>query len=389
MENQGARVANGMTIKLVIKRGVDAPTSPPLDEKTFTGPIVTIGSDSSASLSLNAPGIAPEQAIIINEDGHVLLINRADGTILNGEALPREARRPLAQNDRLSLGAYVIIFSSSNTETHDAPVGVTRELSPSLFETLRGDYPAPTQPFQQNTQPVPPPRNAPPADVPLTTALPPSAPPNGEANAPRNFAAILDSLRTEEDSFYFLIEGGPQNGRRIPLENAETPLGWDETGQSISLDARTVVAPRALLRKDWSGVLVHTQGAGMVAVNGEPVETSRRLRNGDRLMIVPTMVTAAQNQSFLVFHEPASLLVLDSLLPQKFPPPVALEANTQTGTSLATTQLTAPVVASNQRAGLFDPQRKVLGYFSIIEVLIMIIGTLIMATIVFLVLEYS
>jgi predicted component of type VI protein secretion system len=386
MENQGAPFANDMTIKLVIKRGVDAPTSPPLDEKTFSGPIVTIGSDSSASLSLNAPGIAPEQAIIINEDGHVLLINRADGTILNGEALPREARRPLAQNDRLSIGAYVIIFSSSNTATHDAPPthdapsGVTRELSPSMFETMRGDVTLnATQPFQPNTQ----------ASAPQSSSSPTGAPPNGEANPPRNFAAILDSLRTEEDSFYFLIEGGPQNGRRIPLENAETPLGWDETGQNISLDARTVVAARALLRKDWSGVLVHTEGAGMVAVNGEPVETSRRLRNGDRLMIVPTMVTAAQNQSFLVFHEPASLLVLDSLLPQKFPPPVAPEASAQTGTSLATTQLTPPAVASQQRTKLFDSQRRVLGYFSVLEVLIMIIGTLVMATIVFLVLEYS
>ena len=106
-------------------------------------------------------------------------------------------------------------------------------------------------------------------------------------------------------------------------------------------------------------------------------------------MIVPTMVTAAQNQSFLVFHEPASLLVLDSLLPQKFPPPVALEPAAETGTSLVTTETTLPTVASKGRTKLFDPQRKLLGYFSMLEVLIMIIGTLVMATIIFLVLEYS
>src|SRR3712207_8113641 len=47
----------------------------------------------------------------------------------------------------------------------------------------------------------------------------------------RSFAAILDSLRTEEDSFYFVVESAAGQSRRVRLEAAETMIGWDETGR--------------------------------------------------------------------------------------------------------------------------------------------------------------
>jgi predicted component of type VI protein secretion system len=355
-----------MTTKLVIKRKADGPATPPLAERILSEPLITIGSDATASLRLNGSGVAPEQTVIINEDGQMLLINRAEGTILNDESLAREARRPLSHGDRLSIGDYNIFFVSAEAGTAGQTQNqarVTTRLSALPDQLMK-----------------------PPADD--NASAPPVAQRESE---PRNFAAILDSLRTEEDSFYLLVEGGPRNGQRILIEARELPLGWNATGQEVCFDVATVVAARALLRKDWTGVVVQSLGAGMIAVNGEPVEATRHLNNGDRIVIVPTAVTTAQNNVVLVFHEPASLVVLDSLLPQKLPPPVAaLEPDAQNDAGLAlTSQATAQTMtAARSRAKMFSSERKFFGYFTLMEVMLMLAFTLVTAVLIFLGLEY-
>lgn len=362
-----------MSVKLSIKRASDGADAPPLDEYTFEGPIITIGSDETASLILRGAGVAAEQVVVLVEE--LLLINRADGTALNQEALGREARRPIGHGDRLRIGDYVIIFQlpQAAAGSSQPASGAQRRSADRAFADLA------------ETATTPP---APPAPPTLAETTPPG---NGDERGQRNFAMILDSLRTEEDSFYFLIEGGTQHSRRIPIGNAEMPLGWDETGQNLAFDAAGVVAQRAVVRKDWSGVIVQAQLAAMVIVNGEPIESVRRLRNGDRLMIVPTANTSAQSQAFLVFHEPASLVVLDSLLPQKMPPPVPLQSPAEMAASLAqTASPAAAALAPNappERAVQPSAPRKIFGYFTLVEVLIMIIATLALAAIVFLLLD--
>lgn len=367
-----------MSTQLIIRRHGDAPDAAPLDQRTFDGPIITIGSDAAASLTLPGARIAPEQAIVINEDGHLLLISRADGTLLNDEPLARETRRPLADGDRLRLGDYVIIFRLTGAAPAAPGEGLTAAALSDAQRRRSGD--APTRLAE-----TPPPSPQSPA-APRATAAPPA---NGEDGAQRNFAAILDSLRTEEDSFYFLVEGGADDGRRVPIGGAELPLGWDISGQKITFDAAAVSAPRAVVRKDWSGVAVQAHSAGMVVVNGELVESTRRLRNNDRLMIVPTATTAAQNQAFLVFHEPASLVVLDSLLPQKMPPPVLLPSPAEMAASLAqAAPSSVPAVVPAGGAKPPGTPRRVFGFFTPSEILMMLVGTLALAVLVFLLLEY-
>lgn len=355
-----------MTTKLVIKRRGDGPAAPPLAERILSEPLITIGSDAAASLRLNGSGVAPEQSVIISEDDQMLLINRAEGTVLNDETLAREARRPLVHGDRLGIGDYFIYFISADD-------GVAAQTESTARATTR------LAPLREETQ-------TPSAD---NASVQPAA--NREAE-PRNFAAILDSLRTEEDSFYLLVEGGPRHGQRIVIESKELPLGWNATGQELCFDAAAVVAARALLRKDWSGVVVQSLGAGMVAVNGEAVENTRHLNNGDRIIIVPTAVTNSQNHVILIFHEPASLVVLDSLLPQKLPPPVAAPGpDAQADANLAlTSQTTAQAMAAaRSRPRIFSAERRFFGYFTLMEVLLMLTGTLVTAVLIFLVLEYS
>lgn len=358
-----------MTPKLLIRRKGDAPAAPPLDELLLADALISIGSDAAATLFLRGAEIAPEQAVIINEDGRLLLINRADGTTLNDQPMPREARRPLGHGDRLGIGDYIIILL-----TAEAPAA-------SETRTRQGDR---SNSLMQGTD------AAPQAEANAATTQNATPPPNGNERPPRNFAAILDTLRTEEDSFYLLVEGGPDDGRRVRLESLEMPLGWEETGQRIAFEAGKVLATRAVLRKDWTGVVVQSSGVGLVAVNGEPVEAARQLRNGDRLTLVPTVNTAAQNQAILIFHEPASLIALDSLLPQKLPPPVALQPVAPDASLVA--QAVAGAAASDASSGSPADQgatRKYFGYFTRGEILLMIIGTLFTAAIIFLVLEFT
>jgi hypothetical protein len=376
-----------MAIKVIIRRQGAAPGAPPFAERILDGPIITIGRDASATLQLDDPAVAPEQAVIINEDGLLLLINRADGTSLNEEALARGGRRPLAHGDRLTVGSYLVSFALSDDA--GAPDGARAAATPS--------HPAPTQASPEQSRAASQPEAA---RTPEEGTAGASSRGTGHTSA-GSFAAILDSLRTEEDRFYFLVENAGRRGERVAVETAEMLVGWDETGRYITCEAASVATARAVVRKDWSGVVVQPQSPRQVSVNGEAVETVRRLRNGDRLTLVAAAAAAGTSPEthYLIFHEPASLVVLDSLLPQQLPPPVATRvAGADNGSAGDAGQALAPVSGlaaaggartAPRRAGFFSPGRKYFGYFTLVEVLVMMTGTLVAALAIFLILEYS
>ena len=352
-------LTKSMAIRLIISRRGGA-----VEERAFNDGIVTVGSDPAATVCLSDSSVAPEHAIVINDDGQLLLINRADGTRLNGEPLPREARRTLSGGDALEVGPYTILLAPGG---ESASAGVASESQEPAAE----ERATATAPLRDEAQPP----------EPLADARQPA----------RSFASILDSLRTEEDSFYFLVETARER-RRVTLEGTEMVLGWDETGRRISCEAARVVAARAVVRKDWSGVVVLALSPGMLFVNAETVEAPRRLRNGDRLTMLPASASApaAPEENYLVFHEPASLVVLDTLLPQQLPPPIspAVEAPApaDVGSGLAPI---APAALAKKSRGLFAPDQRYFGFFTPTEVLVMVCGTLVAAVIIFLILEYS
>ncbi|HEY0170048.1 MAG TPA: FHA domain-containing protein [Pyrinomonadaceae bacterium] len=367
-----------MAIRLIIRRRGAGEGAAPAGQ-TFDGPIITIGSDPGASLHLEDPGVAPEQAIIIGGDEESpLFINRAEGTLLNGESLAREARRPLSDGDIISIGTYVISLEAGNGFRPGA--AVTRVVSGTGDEADAGRE-AP------DTRETP----AFPEDAPGTT--PAASRPTPPAAQPTSFAAILDSLRTEEDTFYFQVETATAGRLRVPVTGALMLLGWDRTGRNVACgDEAAVATVRAVVQKDWSGVVLQPEAAGGAAVNGEPVEAPRRLRNGDRVTLFPAAAGGAQDagRNFLIFYEPASLVVLDSLLPpQQLPPPVA---STHAGAEGAGALVHAPaaqppVVRESPRTPL--TARKYFGHFTFGEVALMACATVVAALIIFLILEYS
>lgn len=361
-----------MAIRLIIRRR-DGNEGAARVAQTFDGPLVTIGSDAGATLHLDDREVAAEQAIIIvGDDEAPLFINRAEGTLLNGEQLAREARRPLSDGDTISIGPFVIGFESGNGFRPGATV---KGLAPAAADYADDDDARPA-PITRDTTPLP-------ADAATTPAL-------ATTSQPTSFAAILDSLRTEEDTFYFQVETATTGRRRVPIESARLLLGWDATGQNVACGAEgTIALPRAVVHKDWSGVMLQPEAAGAALVNGEPIETARRLRNGDRVTLRPEHGPGTPDpaRNFFIFYEPASLVVLDSLLPaQQLPPPVAAPPSVSEDAA-ADALVPLPAVRTPPQVPLMS--RPFLRYYTVGEVLLMVCATLLGAFVIFLILEYS
>ena len=297
MAAAGSEQSKITSIKLTIRQEGQANPETPLKEQVFDAPLISVGRAASSSIVLEAPQIAPEQWLIINDNGAPVLVNRAEGTIWQEEVLPLAAQRPLADGDLVRTGEFVITISL-------------------LGRAIDADAPAPTEAAAEV------------ALIPLVADAPDAPPEEALATRPANrFAAILDSLRTDEDRYYFLLESGGQAGSRLLVEDQELVVGWDQTGGNITADPWAVALPRVRVTKNWSGVFAAAPHPEEVEVNGEPLREPRRLRHGDHLVIAPPLAPD-EDGVVLIFHEPTSLVVLDNLLPESLPLPVGQGAET-------------------------------------------------------------
>ncbi|MDH3530964.1 MAG: hypothetical protein OEQ28_15490, partial [Acidobacteriota bacterium] len=74
------------------------------EETVESGLIVTAGSDPGSTFVLSGTDVAPEQFIIFDEESETVLMNRAEGTSLNGGNLRPGARIALDLGDRIETG---------------------------------------------------------------------------------------------------------------------------------------------------------------------------------------------------------------------------------------------------------------------------------------------
>lgn len=330
-------------------------------EYVFDGSLFTIGSDAASTIVL--PEAAAEQAVVIQEKDHLTLFNRADGTVLNNRKLRRESMEPLNSGDEIKIGSYVIkLFAAGYAIENGSRRAAVANAAPKDIFTTSEDIAVAHLPEIQREN-----RNK--------LELP------AKKNA-RNFADILNTLRTEEDSFYFTVENGRQSERRIQIEQTEMPLGLNANGE-ICAKVEQINALYAILRKDWSGIVIETQRDGAVFVNDEAVAATRRLRNGDRV----NFKTVRQNDKtlpFLRLHEPSSLVALESLLETRSKSETA-NGNTN-GTGVFYPNEIETTVAPDLNESFLE--RRLLGYFNFFEIAAMFIGTLIGAVVIFLLLEF-
>jgi pSer/pThr/pTyr-binding forkhead associated (FHA) protein len=359
-----------MAIRFVIKQngsGKAAQDDPAIAEYVFDENLFTIGSDAANHLILEESAV--EQAVIVREEEFLTLINRAEGTSLNGKKLPREAFQPLDDGDRIEIGSYVIfVADSESTAPIDAPPDEpTAAEEPPADPPADAEIPKPDEPLALDENP--------PENKHITAREKKPPPPE----AARNFAAILDTLRTEEDSFYFIVENKAHKElRRIRLEQAEMPLGTTQRGE-IAGAAEEIQTFYAVARKDWNGILLEASKPNAIFVNGEAVAGARRLRNEDRVSFSP------QAKQTLVLHEPSSLVALESMLTSR----VGGEARFGIHKTNAPEEIGAvstSATAEKNRGSLFE--RTFFGHFSFLEVVTMFFATLIGAVLVFLFLEF-
>lgn len=338
-------------------------------EYVFDGSLFTIGSDADSTVVL--PGTAAEQAVVIQEREHLTLICRAAGIVLNEKPLRSESMEPLASGDIIKIGDYAIkyfflesasenginlpnativnhapkdIFSTSEdlAVAHLAPPEIKHENKIAENRLVKNDLPA-----KKNT---------------------------------KNFAEVLNTLRTEEDSFYFNVENGTQETRRIPIEQSEMPLGLNAKGEIITA-VQEIAALYAILRKDWSGIIIEAHRNGAVFVNDEAITAARRLRNGDTVSF-NTLRPNDKTLPFLKLHEPSSLVALESLLENR-ERGAGIQKNLNGAIHLSETENTVP-----EAPKVPFLERRFFGYFNFFEVVSMIIGTLIGAVLIFLLLEF-
>ena len=348
--------------KFILKQNSDktAGNGAVVGEYVFDGGLFTIGSDAASTIVL--PEAAAEQAVIVQESEHLTLFNRSEGTILNGRNLRRESMQPLASGDEIQIGDHVIGYVSGvfTGESGDNRVNAAVNAAPKdIFTTAENIAVARLPEIRREPK----------------TELP------TKKNA-RNFADVLNTLRTEEDSFYFIVENGRQENRRIALEQTEMPLGLNAKGE-ISGAAAEITALYAILRKDWSGIIVETQRSNAVFVNDEALTTTRRLRNGDAL----SFSARRQNDKttpFLKLHEPSSLVALESLLENR-ERGAGIRKNLNGAGNFNLNEVEN--VAADKSKIPFT-ERRFFGYFNFFEVAAMTIGTLIGAVLIFLLLEF-
>lgn len=357
-----------MSIRFVLKQ-LSPDSAEPIEaavaEYVFDGNLVTVGSDAVNTIVLE--GSAPEQAVIIREGRRLTLINGADGTAINNRRLRREAMEPLASGDEIKIGNYIIFVVAGENFNANGHRRTNPENRPAQVAVLPEKPPPAIDNEYENS-----PREA---TIQNGGGESPAKPPK------RNFADMLNALRTEEDSFYFIVEDETsEKETRVPLEQAEMPIGLDAGGQ-VSFAADRIAALYAVVRKDWSGIVVESQRGGTVFVNDEPVKTIVRLRNGDCLTFNGTRKNNKKITS-LKLHEPSSLVALESILETR-------SRNVNPYGNIGGTRIAAGEAENDFAAAspvsVFE--RDFFGYFSFFEVVTMAVGTLIGAVLIFLLLE--
>jgi pSer/pThr/pTyr-binding forkhead associated (FHA) protein len=347
-----------MVKRLLVKRRKEILSN--LTQEIPANGIITVGNDASATIELKDEKIAPEQFVIVCEEGAMTLLCRVDGTAVNGEKLPQGALHNLQFGDEIKIDGYTL-----TPETDEI---IERTLNAEAAETngfAAGSVPAET----------------------------PAAPPeihttNSPEKQERSLSDVLENLRSEE-KFYFLIKETEGESRRVYVESEEMWLGWTETGEcAVSNAAEEIEIARAQIRKDWSGVVLYPLKKGDVWLNDETIAEPRRLKNDDKIFLLSKENARLNLDTVIKFHEPTALLILDSILPKELPPPVSLdEAASDAGAKeLDETDL---IHSSRIPAAPEKTLRKgnIFGYFTITEIIIMAIGTLITAAFIFLILE--
>lgn len=380
-----------MAKKIVVKK--EGNLIPELICEVPENGLVSVGSDSSATIELKDGGIALEQLVIVCEDSEMTLMNRRDGTVVNGDNMSAGSFHLLQPKDEIKIGGYTLIFDEAE-EIDQIAAGIS-EIKPvrqNKFSIENTELP-----IEKPEIPIELPIEKP--EIPLNPSVNSFAAPLEtdinltNANVQRNLNSILETLRSEE-KYYFQIERETGEKQIFHVETEELWLGWSASGECvISNNAADIEELRAQIRKDWSGVVVYPTFRETLRLNSSALAGAHRLKNDDRLSLSAKNGVGFDEKITIKFHEPTALLVLDSILPRELPPPIPIRSGEKISAELSksgskTSETEGRENLSTNNRNISKGKSRIFGYFMPVEIIIMTVGTLITAVIIFLVLEY-
>lgn len=315
--------------------------------------IITVGNNPTATLELKSSTVAPEQFVIIAENERLVLMNRADGTFVNGEILDLGSKFELSNGDRIDIGTFQISLTTKES-------------------------------FEIN-------ESVPKKDIEHKARQATVAP--GASNG-KDFSAVLNSVK-EEDSFYFHIVDKENVIERILFDSDEIWLGTNFEQSAIKKSADQLDEIFAHIKKDWSGAVIYPESGECLFLNGDSLEEPHRLKNEDEIELQDDFASKDDNLRKITFHEPVVLLALNSILPEDLPEPVSLKSlesekfeNALDRKRLKQKGVQKKIVLKEKIVPIKKKKPRKLFYFSILEIFIMAVGTLVTAALIFLVLEF-
>ncbi len=327
--------------------------------------IVTVGNNPTATLELRDKGIAPEQFIIVSEQNDILLMNRADGTKINGEDLGLGGQVSLQIGDQIEIGEYQVTFEGKNGLNGS----VNNETEKEKEEIISSKVEIKTNESVEETQDE--------LEV--------------EEKKEKDFSEILDNLKNE-DSFYFQIVDVENIVEKIGFEDEEIWIGVKFDECTVKKNKNDLDEVYAQVKKDWSGAVIYPNTSEELFLDDEVLLEPTRLKNNSKIVLVDSF-EEEKYASSITFHEPNALQALNSILPEELPEPVSHlidEKNEQ-----QTLELTENNNLSSVEDSVADKKKseskkgfRLFGYFSPLEILIMTIGTIVTAILIFLILEY-
>lgn len=347
-----------MTKKLLLKH--QDKFLPEYDQDIPSNGIITVGSEILSTIVLSGALIAPEQFVIVCENNQMMLLCRVEGTSVNGVALAQGALHNLQYKDVIAVGDYTFLIEDAE---RTAEILTANSINEKSEETEAAKPEQSSLPFAAKTQ-------------------------TGKTR--KGLKNILEDLRAEE-KFFFGIEIADGEESRVYIENEQLWLVWTNECVPVFEAAETARA-RAQIRKDWSGVVLHPLQAKSIWINNTPLTEPKRLKDGDRLSLLGKEGAKPCPATKVRFHEPTALLVLDSILPKELPLPISLDkqkkneanGNNKDGANAESSisGKTSSSVSARSKKNL------ILGYFTFTELIIMTIGTLVTAVVIFLILEF-
>ena len=359
------------------------------EQEILSDSIITVGNNPGATLELQHENIAPEQFIIISENDEAVLMNRADGTVVNGKKLKLGSRLILQNGDRILIGDFLLKFENAKQNGFDESTEFEsfEDQDNIEFDALKTDIeesisaPVESESEVEKSQDEQ-------SEIEEENSLQIPKP-----DEKRNFSEILNTLK-EEDTFYFQIKNEEDVTERIVFDAEEIWLGTRFAEIAVRKDKAELDEIYARVKKDWSGAVIYPQESEEVYLNGKMLEEPSRLKNDDQIILLDEFSDDTETEVSVTFHEPQALLVLNSILPEDLPEPITLQTNRDKINEDISSPADAlnsadEILTSEKKTGAVKRKRgKVFGYFSGFELLIMAIGTLVTAAIIFLVLEY-